>query len=259
MILLECRNICCSLGGVMALGGVDLTVRQGEILGVIGPNGSGKTTLVNVVSGITPASAGTIAFRGASIAELPSWKRTRLGIARTFQMLRLFPEMSVVDNVMLPFHHRMRSGLLASVLGRASARQDDLETRKLALDLLHRFDLGGMAERPAGELSIGQQRMVELARGMIAEPQLFILDEPAAGLSPTNVERLIALLRNLRDQHGITIVLVEHVMKVVRSVCDRIVVLEEGRKIADGNPDEVTNDPRVVDAYLGSGRVRRRA
>lgn len=257
--LLEAQGLTRRFGGLIAVNAVDLTVGEGEILGLIGPNGSGKSTVVNLVTGILPADGGLLRLRGRDITRLPTHRRARLGIARSFQLLRLFPSLSVEENLLLAAHAGMRTTLLHSVLGRAAAAEEEREARARARELLGIFDLAAFADRPASALSIGQQRMVELARGLMADPVLFVLDEPAAGLSPPNVERLIDLIRRMRDEYGIAVLLVEHVMRVVRELCDRIVVLDYGQKIAEGPPEEVVNDPAVVAAYIGTGRGRRAA
>ncbi len=257
--LLECRGLTKRFGGLVAVGGVDLAVAPGEILGLIGPNGSGKSTLVNLVCGTLPADGGTIALRGRDITRLPPHRRARLGIARSFQLLRLFPTLPVEENLLLARHPFLRTTALASVLGRRAAAAEEAAARARARTLLGLFDLADYAARPASALSIGQQRMVELARGLMAEPALFVLDEPAAGLSPPNVERLIGLIRRMRDETGMAILLVEHVMRVVRALCDRILVLDHGEKIAEGPPEAVVQDPAVVAAYIGTGRARRAA
>ncbi|MCC7274413.1 MAG: ABC transporter ATP-binding protein [Alphaproteobacteria bacterium] len=254
MSLLVCEGVTRRFGGLVAVDAVDLAVGEGEIVGLIGPNGSGKSTMVNLVTGVLPPSAGRIRFAGRDVTGMPSWRVARLGIARTFQMLRLFKSMSVRENVALALHPKLDGGLLGSALGLARPAAADRDARARADALLDLFGLAALADRPATALSIGQQRMVELARGMIVEPRLFVLDEPAAGLSPPNVEKLIELIRAMRDRHGITILLVEHVMKVVHALCDRVVVLDYGVKIADDDPDAVARDPRVVEAYIGGAR-----
>ncbi|MFA5662969.1 ABC transporter ATP-binding protein [Castellaniella sp.] len=254
--LLQVQGITKHFGGLMALDDVSFTVAPGEIVGLIGPNGSGKSTLVNILTGLLVPSSGRVLLDGQQISGRPSWQIARMGVARTFQMLRLFPALSVARNIALAMQHALPSGDLASVLRLPSARADDVRTREKALEMLALFGLERFIDQPAAALSIGQQRMVELARGLATSPRVFLLDEPAAGLSPPNVDKLIEVVSTMRAQYGVTVLLVEHVMRVVQAVCDRVVVLDYGRKIADAPPAEATTDPRVVEAYIGLGRAR---
>ncbi|WP_289155902.1 ABC transporter ATP-binding protein [uncultured Salipiger sp.] len=255
--VLEARGIVRRFGGITAVDRVDVTVGEGEIVGLIGPNGSGKSTMVNLLTGELVPDEGTIRFAGKDITGVAPYRRARLGIARSFQMLRMFSSMSVEDNMLTATHIHMKRGLLSSLLNLPSARAEEDEVRAKARDLLAMFELEKFARRPVTALSIGQQRMVELARGVLSEPRLFLLDEPAAGLAPPNVDRLIALIKRMRDEFGISILLIEHDMRVVRELCDRVVVLDSGELIAEGHPETVVNDPAVIEAYIGKGWSRR--
>ena len=255
--VLEAKNLTRRFGGVVAVNDVSLRVGRSEIVGLIGPNGSGKSTMVNLITGELPADGGRLIFDGADITGLPSYRRARLGMARSFQMLRLFLSLSVEENLLLAHHIRMKSSMFDTIIARKSAVAEENSVRKRARELLAWFDLEKFADNPVSALSIGQQRMVELARGLISEPKLFVLDEPAAGLSPPNVDRLITLIHRMRDEFGMSILLVEHDMRVVRDLCDHVVVLDSGVMIAKGIPEMVVKDPVVVEAYIGSGWKRR--
>lgn len=256
MPLLDCRGLTKSFEGLVALDSLDLTVHSGEIVGLIGPNGSGKTTCFNLISGILRPSRGRVFFEGKEITRLAPWRIARLGVARTFQTLRVFPALTVQDNVVLAQHLHLASGLLASAVATRGARGEEARTIDETARLLSLVGLEALQYRPAEHLSIGQRRLLELVRGLAARPRLFMLDEPAAGLSPANVERLVVLIRRMREEWGITILLVEHVMRVVMQVSDRIAVLDYGVKIAEGPPDAIREDSHVIEAYLGTGVSR---
>ena len=248
--LLELSGLGRRFGGLRALDDVSLAVEEGEIMGLIGPNGAGKTTLVNVVSGQLPASAGTIAFGGGDVTRAPAHRRARAGIGRTFQNVRLFGEETVLDNVKIGAFLRGRSGLTDALLRLPRMWRDEREIRALALEAL---ELAGLADRafvPARELSTGEQRLAELAKAAAMRPRLLFLDEPAAGLNPTEEGRLAESIKTLAEQ--MTLVVIEHHLDLIMSLCDRIAVLDFGSLIALGTPAEVRDDRAVIDAYLGS-------
>jgi branched-chain amino acid transport system ATP-binding protein len=254
MALFEIRGLTRDFGGVRAIDGLDLDVDDGEIVSVIGPNGAGKTTLFNLVTGMIPAGQGDIRFGGRSIVGLRPSQILELGIARTFQNVRLFPEMSVRENVMVARHCRTRSGMLKAIFRAPSFRREEHETRQRAEQALAFFGsrlIGWRFDTPARSLSYANRRRLELARAMASEPKLLLLDEPTAGMNPRETQELTELIQRLRDETGVTIILIEHDMRVVKGVSERVVVLDYGQKIAEGAYADVASNDRVIEAYLG--------
>jgi branched-chain amino acid transport system ATP-binding protein len=249
---LELRSVAVRFGGLQALDGVDLSVREGEIRGIIGPNGAGKTTLLNVICGVHKPQTGDILLDGKSIAGLPTGQIAARGLARTFQTSQMFKGMTVLESVMTGLHARLRATPWKAALSLKSVRDEEREAAAKARELLHFIGLTEFEQRESSGLSFGQQRLVEIARALVGEPRILLLDEPAVGLSEVRVKELDALLRRIREERGVTIVMIEHVVQLVMGVCDLVTVMSSGRPIADGPPDVVAADPQVIEAYLGT-------
>jgi branched-chain amino acid transport system ATP-binding protein len=250
--ILSARGVGKSFRGLHALADYDLALRQGEILGVIGPNGAGKTTLFNIISGFLPPSHGQVELDGDDITGLPADRITRLGIARTFQNIRLFPSMTALENVRAAQLGTSGIRLTHVLLSLPSFRRKEREHERIARAHLTNLGLQGFADVPATSLPYGYQRKLEIARALATDPRILLLDEPAAGMNPHETEELIDFIRNVHHRYSLTIIIVEHDMSVIMRLCDRIQVLNYGRVIAEGTPEEIRANPRVIEAYLGS-------
>jgi len=254
-VLLHAQNVTKTFGGLVAVNDVSLTVEPGSIVSVIGPNGAGKTTFFNVLTGIYKPTSGKIIFDGEDITGLRPDQITQRGIARTFQNIRLFNNMTVLENVLVGMHGRLHAGLWGSIFLTPAVRSEEQQARRRAFELLAFVGL----ERKPGELAknlpYGDQRRLEIARAMATQPKLILLDEPTAGMNPQETSEAIYLIRRLRDELGITVILIEHDMRVVMTISERVTVLDYGAKIAEGKPEEIRSNPQVIEAYLGRGAV----
>lgn len=252
--ILQIEGLSVAFGGLKAVDRVDLDVKKGEILSVIGPNGAGKTTFFNCLTGLVTPDSGRIVFEGVDIAGWTPDAITRQGVARTFQNVRLFPELTILENVMIGRHGRTSKGVLPALFSTPGFRKEEAEIEAHAKQVLAFFGkrlVGYRFEQKASVLSYANRRRLEIARAMSTEPRLLCLDEPVAGMNPMETAELTSLIAKLRDEWGFTIVMIEHDMKVVGEISDRVVVLDHGVKIAEGDYESVANDPQVVEAYLG--------
>lgn len=253
MAILKLENISQEFGGLRALDSVNLQIQQQEIFGIIGPNGAGKTTLFNIITGIYVPTEGNLIFKEQRLNKLPAFGIARLGIGRTFQNIRLFNKLSVLDNVRVGSHGVTKSTFLEGMLGLPTARREEKEILESSRRLLQLVGLDNKEQEYAENLSYGEQRRLEIARAMALKPSLLLLDEPAAGMNAGEKEDLMKLIRQIRDDGKLTIILVEHDMNLVMNICERIAVFNYGRKIAEGTPDEIKNNERVIESYLGVG------
>ena len=251
MDILQINKMGITFGGLRAVSNLNLTIKQGELVGLIGQNGAGKTTAFNLITGVYQPTEGEVVFRGKNTKGLPSFKVTQMGMARTFQNIRLFSELSVLDNVKIAYTYHVQYSLLESITRLGRYYKEEQEITEKALKLLEIFGLQDKAYEIAKNLPYGEQRRLEIARALATEPQFLLLDEPAAGMNPQETHELMKLIAWIREKFKLSILLIEHDMSLVMGVCERIYVLEYGCLIAQGTPEEIKNNPRVIEAYLG--------
>jgi len=251
MLLLELKDMCCYFGGLKAVDKFNAKIKKGELVGLIGPNGAGKTTVFNVITGIYPPTSGEIFFQGEHIGGLPSHKITQKGIVRTFQNIRLFPALTVLENIIIAYHFRTHYSILSGILRDENYHREEEEMSKQAMELLRLFDLHAYYHNPAGSLPYGEQRKLEIARALATKPSILLLDEPAAGMNPYETIKLMELVKKIKEDFQLTIFLIEHHMQFVMGICERIMVMDFGVQIAEGTPQEIQINPIVIGAYLG--------
>ena len=251
MSLLQLESATIQFGGLIAVNSVSFSLEKGDLFGLIGPNGAGKTTCFNLITGVYRPTSGEIIFRDERITGTPSNKIAKKGICRTFQNIRLFKELSVLENVVVGGYLRHKTGLFSALAYLPDAIRETNQLKAEAMELLKALNLGHVAHIRSMDLSYGMQRRLEIARAMATRPELLLLDEPAAGMNPLEKDELLRMVKKIRDEHGMTVLLIEHDMRFVMNLCERIVVLDHGEEIAAGPPSAIRNDPKVIAAYLG--------
>lgn len=251
MALLKATKLSKEFGGLKAVSNFEVTIEKGELIGLIGPNGAGKTTAFNLLTGVYEPTTGEIELDGKSIIGLKPYQITQQGLARTFQNIRLFSELSVLDNVKIAYHFHVKYGILEAVMRMGRYHKEEEEIEQKAIELLEIFQLADKKDEIAKNLPYGDQRRLEIARALAAQPKLLLLDEPAAGMNPQETQQLMKMIQWIKKEFNLTILLIEHDMNLVMNVCERIYVLEYGSIIAQGKPEEIKNNPRVIEAYLG--------
>ena len=253
--MLKTENLTIQFGGLKAVQDFNIHIKEKEVVGLIGPNGAGKTTVFNMLTGVYAPTSGKISYLGEDIHGLKPYTITQKQIARTFQNIRLFSNLTVLDNVKISFNYRLKYSLLDSIFRTPRFRREEREIEEQALKLLKAFSLDKSKDEFAKNLSYGEQRRLEIARALAVGPKLLLLDEPAAGMNPQETQELMTMINWIRDEFKISVLLIEHDMKLVMGICEKIVVLDYGKKIAEGTPQEIKNNPRVIEAYLGEEAV----